>query len=63
MAKKANSKEELLREFAVANDCDAVMLTDGTIKKYRGERCNAVALYKIRTRKYYDWFGSEEKKK
>ncbi len=62
MGKKAKATEELLREFAVENDCDAVMLTDGTIKKYCGERSNAVALFKIRTRKYYDWFGSEKKK-
>lgn len=59
MKKKKKTKEELLREFAETNNCDAVMLTDGTIKKYCGERENAVALFKIRTGKCYDWFGSE----
>lgn len=44
-----------LKAFAVQNNCDAVLLTDGTIKKFMGERSNATTIYKLKDNKFYDW--------
>ena len=55
MKKNKKSNLQLLREFAEKNNCDAVMLTDGTIKKYEGERYYAMALYKIKDHRYLEW--------
>lgn len=53
--KAKKTKEERLREYAEKHNCDAVMLTDGTIKKYEGERYTALAVYKLNYKKYYEW--------
>lgn len=42
-----------LKKYGDKNGCDAVLLLDGTIKKYMGERWNIVAIYKINIRKIY----------
>lgn len=55
MTKQTKSIYKRLREFAKKNNCDAVMLTDGTIKKYEGERYYSIALYKIKDRRYLEW--------
>lgn len=52
---KPKSDLQLLREFAEKNNCDAVMLSDGTIKKYEGERYYAMALYKVIDHRYLEW--------
>lgn len=48
-------KYRQLKEYGDKHDCDAVMLTDGTIKNYSGERYNAVAIYKVKHRKIYEF--------
>lgn len=53
--KKKQNKRRQLRAFAEKNDCDAVLLIDGTIKEYLGERYNAVLLYKLKAKKFYEW--------
>lgn len=43
-----------LKEFAEENKCDCVMLIDGTIKRYMGERFLAIAIYKVLEKKLYE---------
>lgn len=55
MKKKVKDKRQALKAFAEQNNCDAVLLTDGTIKKFMGERTYAVTIYKLSEQKFYDW--------
>ncbi len=57
MKKKAKNNRQELKAFAEKNNCDAVLLTDGTIKRFLGERWNAVSIYKLKEHKFYDWEG------
>ena len=52
---KVKTKRCAIKAFAEQNNCDAVLLTDGTIKKFMGERNNAITIYKLRDNKFYDW--------
>lgn len=49
----ATDKLSQLKQYGDKNGCDAVLLLDGTIKKYMGERWNIVAIYKVNIRKVY----------
>ena len=53
MNKQTKSIYKRLREFAEENKCDSVMLIDGTIKKFMGERNLVVAIYKFEKKKLY----------
>lgn len=53
MDKQTKSIYKRLREFAEENKCDSVMLIDGTIKPYMGERYLAIAIYKFKDEKFY----------
>ncbi len=47
-------QEDKIREliaFAKANDCDAVLLDDGTIEKYRCQILRAAVIYKVGIKK------------
>lgn len=55
MKKKVKDRRQALKAFAEQNNCDAVLLTDGTIKRFMGERYNAVTIYKLSEQKFYDW--------
>lgn len=54
MNKQTKSIYKRLREFAEENKCDSVMLIDGTIKRYMGERNLAIAIYKVQEKKLYE---------
>ena len=60
MKKKDNKKQQALKAFAEKNNCDAVLLTDGTIKRFMGERYNAVTIYKLTEQKFYNWEISDK---
>lgn len=53
MDKQTKSIYKRLREFAKENKCDSVMLIDGTVKKFMGERYLAIAIYKFKDEKFY----------
>lgn len=53
MDKQTKSIYKRLKEFAEQNNCDSVMLIDGTIKRFMGERFLAVAIYKVEQKKIY----------
>lgn len=53
MDKQTKSIYKRLKEFAEQNKCDSVMLIDGTVKQYIGERNLAVAIYKVAEEKLY----------
>lgn len=59
MKKKVQDKRQELKTFAERNGCDAVLLTDGAIKKFMGERWNAVTIYKLSEKKFFDWEGKK----
>ena len=44
MDKQTKSIYKRLKEFAEENKCDSVMLIDGTVKQFMGERNFAVAI-------------------
>lgn len=54
MKKQTKQIYERLRKFAEENQCDSVLLIDGTVKKYMGERFLAVAIYKFKEKKLYE---------
>lgn len=51
MDKQTKSIYQRLKAFAEENKCDSVMLIDGTVKQYMGERFLAVAIYKVAEKK------------
>lgn len=55
MNKQTKTKYKNLIKFAEENKCDSVLLIDGTIKCYLGERNLAVAIYKIKDKKLYEF--------
>lgn len=57
MKNKLKNAHKELKDFAKKNNGDAVLLTDGTIKKLMGERWNAVTIYKLKDNKFYDLEG------
>ena len=53
MDKQTKSIYKRLREFAEENKCDSVMLINGIIKPFMGERYLAIAIYKCKDEKFY----------
>ena len=53
MNKQTKSIYKRLKEFAEENKCDSVMLIDGTIKQFLGERFLAIAIYRYEDKKLY----------
>lgn len=53
MDKQTKSIYKRLREFAKENKCDSVMLIDGTIQKFSGDKNLAIAIYKIGEKKLH----------
>lgn len=53
MSKQTKSIYKRLKEFAEENKCDSVMLIDGTIQRFIGDRNLAIAIYKFSEKKLY----------
>lgn len=53
MNKQTKSIYKRLKELAEENKRDSVMLIDGTIKQFMGERNLAIAIYKFAEKKLY----------
>ncbi len=53
MDKQTKSIYKRLREFAEENKCDSVMLINGIVKPFMGERYLAIAIYKFEDEKFY----------
>lgn len=53
MTKQTKSIYKRLREFAEENRCDSVMLINGIVKPFMGERYLAIAIYKFGEKKLY----------
>lgn len=53
MDKQTKSIYKRLREFAEENKCDSVMLIDGTIHKFLGDKNLAIAIYKFGEKKLH----------
>lgn len=53
MNKQTKSIYKRLKEFAEENKCDSVMLINGIVKPYLGERNLAIAIYKFAEKKLY----------
>lgn len=53
MDKQTKSIYKKLKKFAEENKCDSVMLINGIVKKFMGERFLAVAIYKYERKKLY----------
>lgn len=53
MNKQTKSIYKRLKEFAEENRCDSVMLINGIVKRYLGERHLAIAIYKFEEKKLY----------
>lgn len=53
MNKQTKSIYKRLKEFAEENKCDSVMLINGIVKRFMGERNLAIAIYKFEGKKFY----------
>ncbi len=48
-------QEYIEKLLIVFNEVKRVLKPDGTIKRFMGERYNAVTIYKLSEQKFYDW--------